>query len=304
VGRWPPSMPLARPTPGRLPLADDPQLRGDHLGRLAVPHRHLRGSVPAAAAVPGGFGLNPFASGLLVLAVFAGNLVMKPMTTPILRRFPFRATLLVNGGLNAACIFGCALLTPATPVLVIAALLFASGLTRSMQFTALNTLAFADVPENWMSGANTLFNMVQQLGMAMGSPWARWRSGLPDCSCRGRSGHGGQHPPGPFPRGLCHRRRARPLRRIDVIGLEPGAGSGVAAGPRLMVRVSLAPGTSPAPGAATEGSLPEGAGGGAGAKPSGAAANQSPYASPLFCTISTFHYGRINAFSANRGTTR
>jgi hypothetical protein len=37
-----------------------------------------------------------------------------------------------------------------------------------MQFTALNTLAFAEVPEPWMSGANTLFNMVQQMGMAMG----------------------------------------------------------------------------------------------------------------------------------------
>jgi len=115
-----------------------------------------------------GFGLSPFASGLLVLSVFAGNLVMKPLTTPILRRFPFRATLLVNGSVNAALILGCAFLTPATPVAVIVALLFASGLTRSMQFTALNTLAFAEVPESWMSGANTLFNMVQQMGMAMG----------------------------------------------------------------------------------------------------------------------------------------
>ena len=115
-----------------------------------------------------GFGLSPFSAGLLVLAVFAGNLAMKPLTTPILRRFPFRATLLVNGGINAALIFGCALLTPTTPVAVIVALLFASGLTRSMQFTALNTLAFAEVPEPWMSGANTLFNMVQQMGMAMG----------------------------------------------------------------------------------------------------------------------------------------
>jgi len=115
-----------------------------------------------------GFGLNAFASGLLVLAVFAGNLAMKPMTTPILRRFPFRTTLLVNGSLNGLIILGCALLGPATPVPVIAALLFASGLTRSMQFTALNTLAFADVPEGWMSGANTLFNMVQQMAMAMG----------------------------------------------------------------------------------------------------------------------------------------
>ena len=115
-----------------------------------------------------GFGLDAFASGLLVLAVFAGNLAMKPLTTPILRRFPFRATLLVNGGLNGALTLAMALLAPATPVPVIAALLFASGMTRSMPFTALNTLAFADVQPDWMSGANTLFNMVQQLGMAMG----------------------------------------------------------------------------------------------------------------------------------------
>ena len=115
-----------------------------------------------------GFGLSAFDSGMLVLSVFAGNLVMKSLTTPILRRFPFRTTMLVNGTLNAATLFGCALLTPATPLPLITALLFVSGLTRSMQFTALNTLAFADVPEDWMSGANTLFNMVNQMGMAMG----------------------------------------------------------------------------------------------------------------------------------------
>ncbi len=115
-----------------------------------------------------GFGLSAFASGLLVLAVFAGNLVMKPMTTPVLRRFTFRATLLVNGMLNAVTIFACAFLTPATPVPVIVAVLFVSGLTRSMQFTALNTLAFADVPESQMSSANTLFNAAQQMSMGMG----------------------------------------------------------------------------------------------------------------------------------------
>jgi EmrB/QacA subfamily drug resistance transporter len=114
------------------------------------------------------FGLTAFQSGLLVLAVFAGNLVMKPFTTLILRRFSFRTILLVNGLINAATILACALLTPATPVAVIVALLFVSGLSRSMQFTALNTLAFADVPAAKMSGANTLFNMAQQLSMGMG----------------------------------------------------------------------------------------------------------------------------------------
>ena len=113
-----------------------------------------------------GFGLNPFQSGTLVLAVFAGNIAMKPFTTPLLRRFNFRSILIVNGLINAAVIF--ALLTPATPVAIIMGLLFASGLTRSMQFTALLTLAFAEVPEEWMSGANTLLNIAQQLAMGMG----------------------------------------------------------------------------------------------------------------------------------------
>jgi EmrB/QacA subfamily drug resistance transporter len=114
------------------------------------------------------FGLSAFHSGLLVLAVFAGNLVMKPFTTPVLRSFNFRTILLVNGSINAAAIFFCAFLTPQTPVAVIAGLLFVSGLARSMQFTALSTLAFADVPAAKMSGANTFFNMAQQLSMGMG----------------------------------------------------------------------------------------------------------------------------------------
>ncbi|GAA3891773.1 MFS transporter [Gibbsiella dentisursi] len=110
------------------------------------------------------FGLSAFTAGLLVLTVFAGNLAMKPFTTAILYRFPFRTTLVVNGMLNAAAIFACALLTPHTPFWLIVILLFISGLTRSMQFTAMNTLAFSEVPQAKMSGANTLFNMTQQLG--------------------------------------------------------------------------------------------------------------------------------------------
>ena len=114
------------------------------------------------------FGLDAFHSGLMVLAVFAGNLMMKPLTTPVLRRLGFRGTLLCNGLLSAATILACAFLTPQTPVPVILALLFVSGLARSMQFTALNTLAFADVPPGRMSGANTLFSAVQQMALGLG----------------------------------------------------------------------------------------------------------------------------------------
>lgn len=115
-----------------------------------------------------GFGLDAFHSGLLVIAVFAGNLMMKPATTPILRRFGFKPVLLVNGLANVASLAACALLSPATPVWLIAAVLFVGGLTRSMQFSALNTIAFADVPQPRMAAANTLFSTAFQVALGLG----------------------------------------------------------------------------------------------------------------------------------------
>jgi MFS family permease len=118
-------------------------------------------------------GLSAVASGALLLFLFAGNLTMKPATTWLLRWFGFRQMLLVNGLLVVAGFGACALLGPGTPRAVIAAVLFACGLCRSMQFTSFNTLAFADVPRPQMSGATTLFSAVGQmtagLGVALGA---------------------------------------------------------------------------------------------------------------------------------------
>lgn len=115
-----------------------------------------------------GYGMSAFDAGLLVLAVFAGNLAMKPFTSAILHRFRFRSVMLVNGMLNSLTIFACALLTPEVSTPLTLLLLFASGMTRSMQFTALNTLTFSQVPSEQMGGANTLANTVQQLSTGLG----------------------------------------------------------------------------------------------------------------------------------------
>jgi fucose permease len=120
-----------------------------------------------------GFGMNAFESGLLTLAVFAGNLSMKLVTTPVMRQFGFRPVLIVNGVLAALSLAAMSLLAPTTPKLVIVVVLFASGLSRSLQFTALNTLSFADVPKAQMSGASalssTLFQMTMGIGVAVGA---------------------------------------------------------------------------------------------------------------------------------------
>ncbi len=114
------------------------------------------------------FGLDPLNSGLLLLAVFAGNLGMKPATNIVLGRFGFRATLIWNGVLAIATILACGLLTATTPTIVILAVLFVSGLSRSMEFTTINALSFSDLDQRRMSGANTLFSMLQQMGNAFG----------------------------------------------------------------------------------------------------------------------------------------
>lgn len=115
-----------------------------------------------------GFGRSAFQSGLLLLWVFAGNLLMKPFTTSVMRRFGFRNILIVNAVLSAATFVLCALIGPATPEPLVGALLFVSGLCRSTQYTALNTLAFVDVPTPEMGSANVLNTMVFQFGTGLG----------------------------------------------------------------------------------------------------------------------------------------
>jgi EmrB/QacA subfamily drug resistance transporter len=115
-----------------------------------------------------GFGLDAFDSGLLLLAVFAGNLGMKPATNVVLNRFGFRPTLIWNGVLAIATIAACGFLTATTPVVVIVVALFISGLSRSMEFTTINALSFSDLDHARMSGANALFSMLQQMGNALG----------------------------------------------------------------------------------------------------------------------------------------
>jgi EmrB/QacA subfamily drug resistance transporter len=115
-----------------------------------------------------GFGLDPLAAGGLVLVYFLGNLLMKTVTTPILRRFGFRNVLAVNGTLAGLSIIACGLLGADTPYPLSFAVLFFAGLTRSMQFTALATLAFADVDGDKRSSASTLSSMFQQIAMVFG----------------------------------------------------------------------------------------------------------------------------------------
>jgi EmrB/QacA subfamily drug resistance transporter len=114
------------------------------------------------------FGLTPFASGLITFSSAVGALTMKFTVTPIIRRFGFRTVLVGNGTISAVIMMGYALFRPSTPYSLIIATLLIGGFFRSLQFTCLNTLTYADVPATMMSGASTLASMTQQLFISLG----------------------------------------------------------------------------------------------------------------------------------------
>jgi EmrB/QacA subfamily drug resistance transporter len=113
-------------------------------------------------------GWTPVQAGAVVLSLFVGNLAIKPATTPLLTRFGFR-TVLIASTIGAALSMAlCALITGSSPIVLVVVLLFFGGVARSVGFTAYNTIAFADVPADEMTDANTLASTVQQLAAGFG----------------------------------------------------------------------------------------------------------------------------------------
>jgi MFS family permease len=115
-----------------------------------------------------GFGVSAAASGVLLMVYFLGNVTMKTKTTATLRRFGFRRILVVNGLLASLAIGLCALLRSPSLTLWSCSILFFAGVTRSMQFTCLTALQFADVSRQQQGAASTLSSILQQIGMALG----------------------------------------------------------------------------------------------------------------------------------------
>lgn len=118
------------------------------------------------------FGWTPLAAGAMVAALFAGNLTIKPITTPLMRRFGIRTVLLVNGAASVACFGLLAVLRPGLPVVLMAVILYISGALRSIGFTAYNSLAFSDVEGDDLTHGNTLNASVQELASGLGIAFA------------------------------------------------------------------------------------------------------------------------------------
>lgn len=115
-----------------------------------------------------GFGMSAFASGMLTFVSALGAMVMKVAAAPILRRWGFRRVLWVNALLCSVQMALIGAFTAATPAAVILAVLLVGGFFRSLQFTSLNTLGYADVPHERMPRATALSSVAGQLSLSVG----------------------------------------------------------------------------------------------------------------------------------------
>jgi fucose permease len=115
-----------------------------------------------------GFGLTAFQSGLVTLSNVVGAMGMKTVIPIILRRFGFRRVLVVNALVSAALVAACATFTPGVPFAWIVGVLIVGGFFRSLEFTSINTIAYADVDSRRMSRATSLVAVAQQVSISAG----------------------------------------------------------------------------------------------------------------------------------------
>lgn len=131
-----------------------------------------------------GLGLPAWQSGLMMMPSVAGAMLMKTLAGPILRTWGYRRVLVVNTVLIGLAIGLFARVDAGTPIPLVVALSLCLGIFNSLQYSSMNTLAYADVEPAQSSMASTLASSMQQLamsfGLAVGSIVAAWYlDGLP-----------------------------------------------------------------------------------------------------------------------------
>jgi EmrB/QacA subfamily drug resistance transporter len=115
-----------------------------------------------------GLGFSPIQSGLLIMPQAFAAMSLKLTMPSILKRFGYRNVLIVNTLMLGVMIMLFATIGTATPVWLIVMMAFTYGFLTSLQYTSMNTLAFADVGEHETSGASTIASTVQQLAVSFG----------------------------------------------------------------------------------------------------------------------------------------
>ncbi|MBO9726420.1 MAG: MFS transporter [Novosphingobium sp.] len=114
------------------------------------------------------FGLSPGVAGLLLLANNLGDLALKPVVGRVIRATGFRLALSLGTALMMGSLAALAALNADAPLWVMAAAMVVAGMARSVPFTGMVSLAFADVAQEELPGAIVLNSIGNALSAAAG----------------------------------------------------------------------------------------------------------------------------------------
>ena len=160
---------IRHPIP-RPHVAGDPDLHREPDRGLPVPSWHRGPALPAAAAAADRLWDDARSSrAASTFAAAAGAFLMKTTAQPILRRFGFRRVLIVNALISAGFLASYGLFTATTPWWLMFVLLLGGGFFRSLEFTSINAIAYADIDSAAMSQATSFASVVQQLSLSTGA---------------------------------------------------------------------------------------------------------------------------------------
>ena len=115
-----------------------------------------------------GFGLSAAHSGLITFTAPLGGLSMRLVVRRVLRRFGFRSVMMAGGASGGLLMLACATFRPGWPFWIVSVVLLLVGMAQAMQFTAYNTIAYADVPAARMSAATSFYATFQQMTLTLG----------------------------------------------------------------------------------------------------------------------------------------
>ena len=115
-----------------------------------------------------GLDFSPERSGMLLAPIAVGVLIGKPLFLPIIRLLGYKRFLIINTVAAAFSIWAFALINSQTPLVVIVILTGVYGFTLTMQYSSMNSLAYADIVSKDLSGATSIMGTLQQLAQSFG----------------------------------------------------------------------------------------------------------------------------------------
>jgi MFS family permease len=115
-----------------------------------------------------GFGLSAAQSGLITFTGTIGAFLMRLGAKRVLRSYGYRSVMTLNAASACVLTLACAAFRPGWPFWVLSAILFLGGFANALQFTSLNTIAYADMPKERMSAATSFYTTFQQLTLTLG----------------------------------------------------------------------------------------------------------------------------------------